>query len=376
MTDPEDALLAELAIEKYAEAKGLDVKAVKQKWLPILQAEKEKDPFTESLVNACSILGQIKEVGKGLDPATQQMLAKLSSVAINRALDPEAKEDDDSDEKLVKTIRRIKLLDQAFTDPNEVYEAIAEKVSQEVSAPLAQALKGLQETLEKIGPKVRAEPEVAKNPEFEELRQTMENINTTLVRFAEKIDKGEPPSGAVETDVETMMNQISTATERAKGFLGKQGYTIVAEGTPATLDEAKKIVEAQGYTLQDQRVSRDEAERMAKEATEAEHKKHEDDLELKLEERKIAAAEKVVGTAIDKVMEPFKYFLERYLNTAVGELPNPEATPTTTNPPVAPAPTPPKVETPPPAPKIIKIEGPPPLPEPKPKVKPKSARKS
>jgi len=357
LSNSEDMMLAELAIEKYAEAKGLDVKEVKKKWLPILQAEKEKDPFTESLLNACTILGQIKEVGKGLDPATQEMLGQLSSVAVRHALNPQTGGPPDADEKLINTIKRIKLLDRAFVDDDKLTEAIATKISQEVAAPLAEALRDLKPVLEKVTEKATAEPEAyAENSEFAELSRTMENINTTLVKLAEKIEQGPVSKTEAETDVENMITQINNATQKSKGFLQKQGYTIVAEGTPATLDEAKKIVEAQGFALQDKRVTRDEAERMAKEAAEAERKKHEDELELKLEERKIAAAEKVVGTAIDKVMEPFKYFLERYLNTTVGELPNPEAPPTTTNPPVAQAPTPP------PPKKLIKIEGPPPQP--------------
>jgi len=365
-SNSEDALLAELAIEKYAEAKGLDVKAVKEKWLPILQAEKQKDPFTESLISACQVLGQIKEVGKGLDPATQQMLAKLSSVAINRALSPEEKEPEDGDEKLVKTIRRIKLLDQAFTDPDQVSEAIAEKVSQEVSAPLAQALTDLQETLREIVPKVKAEPEIVRNPEFEELRQTMENINTTLVHLAERIEKGAPSQPEVQTDVESMVKQLRVATEKSKGLLQMQGFKVVAEEAPATFEEAKKIVEDRGYKLQDQRVERAEAEQMAREAAEAERKKHEDELELKLEDRKIEAAEKIVGTAIDKVMEPFQYFIERYLDTAVGGLPEANL-PLATNPPVVP----------PPAPNpVVSTETASQVKAPKPKVKPKSAGKS
>jgi len=365
LTSKEDLLLAELAIEKYAEAKGLDVKEVKARWMPILEAEPEKDSFTKGLLSACAVLGQIKDVSKGLDPATQKMLGELSSVAVQRALNPNEREPENGDEALVKTIRRLKMLDHAFTDEDALTEKIAKTVSQEVATPLAQALTGLQETLKEIAPKVQAEPEVAQSPEFEELRQTMENINTTLVKLAEKIDKGTASQPEIATDVEAMVERISVATEKSKDFLSKQGFKVVAEEAPATFDEAKKIVEGRGFTLQDQRVERAEAERMAREAAEAERRKHEDDLELKLEERKIAAAEKVVGTAIDKVMEPFKYFLERYLNTAVGELPVPEANP-------APSPAP----TPPPTPKM---ETPPPQPEPvlpKPKVMAKRARKS
>jgi Mn-dependent DtxR family transcriptional regulator len=342
-----------MAIEKYAEAKGLDVKEVKAKWLPILQAEKEKDPFTESLVNACTILGQIKEISKGLDPTTQEMLGRLSSVVVNRALDPQAKEsDDDGDEKVIRSVRRLKILDRAFADPDKETEEIARRVSEEVSAPIAEALAALQETLERIAPKIKAEPEAARSPEFAALQQTMENLNTTLVKLEENRKNDGAPSSDGKLSAETMMEQLGDATEKAKNFLGKQGYKFVAEGSPATLDEAKKMVEDSGFTLQDQRVSRDEAKRMAEDATTAERKKYETDLELKLEERKIAAAEKVVGAAIDKVMEPIKYFMEKYLDTAV----NPETSPPAAKPPAAPAsvPIPPK--------KIIKIEGPPPQP--------------
>ena len=359
MTSQEDALLAELAIEKYAEAKKLDVKTVKQKWLPVLEAMKDKDAFTESLINACSLLTQIKEVGKGLPPETQQMLGTVSNIAVRRALNPEEREPEDGDDKLVRTIRRIKLLDHAFTDEDALTEKIAKTLSQEVAAPLAEALKDLKPVLEKITEKAQAEPEVyAENSEFAELSRTMENINTTLVHMAERIEKGRVSPVEAKEDVESMVERLNSATEKSKTFLETRGYKITPGESPATFEEAQKIVEERGFKLQDQRVSRDEADRMAQAATEAERKKHEEDLELKLEERKIAAAEKVVGTAIDKVMEPFKYFLERYLDTTVGELPPSGASPAATNPPAAPAPAPP----PPPPKKPIKIEGPPPQP--------------
>lgn len=371
MSNQADAYLVELTLEKYAAARGLNVEEVKKKWAPALNSTPKKDALTQKLASACSTLASIKEVGKGLDPNTQKVLSELSTLVVTRALDKSEEESPDEDAKLLSLIRRVKVLDHAFEDPDKVSQDIAEKVSKEISGSLAEALTSLQETLETIAPKVRAEPEAARSPEFLELQQTLENVNTTLVKLADKISNDGAPRGEVETDVETMMSQISTATERAKGFLVKQGYTIAAEGTPATLDEAKKIVEAQGFTLQDQRVSRVDAERMAKEAAETEHKKHEDDLELKLEERKIEAAEKVVGTAIDKVMEPFKYFLEKYLDTAVGEVPIPEASSVATSSPVAPASAPPT----PPPPTLIRIEGPPPQPEvPKSKVTRKHGR--
>ena len=338
MADKEDAILAELVIEKYAEAKGLDVKEVKKKWLPFLQGEKEKDAFTEGLLNACTILGQIKEVGKGLDPQTQGILNKLSTIAVERAITGKTGKTEDEDEKLFKMVRRLKVLDHAFIDDDKLTAEIAEKVKREVSEPLAEALTGLRTTLENIAERVTTEPEVAENSEFAELHQTMENINTTLAHLTDKIDKGGGSQGDIETDIESMIARVNDATQKSRGFLEKQGFKIVAEDAPATLDEAQKIVESHGYTLQDKRVSREEALKMADAAAEAERKKHDDGLELKLEEKKIEAAKEVVGVAIDKVMAPFSYFLEQYLGTVFeGEVPVPGENPGTQETP-APAP--------------------------------------
>lgn len=359
MTSQEDMLLAEMAIEKYAEAKGLDVNEVKKKWLPILQAEKEKDPFTESLINACSVLGQIKEVGKGLDPATQEMLSKLSSLAIQHALNPQ-QQPPDEDEKLVKIIRRLKILDHAFTDEDKLTEEIAEKVSQEVAQPLAQALSGLNETLEKIAEKTEESPEdYAGNTELAELSQAVEKINERLDMLSEKLEKGPITTSEAETDVEAMIQQIRDATEKSKAFLEKQGFKISVSDAPATLEEAKKLVEEHGYRVLDSRISREEAERMAKEAEEKAKREIDEQLQLKLEEKKIEAAKEVTATAIDRIMQPLQYFLEKYLSTAIGEIPKPET----------PAPNPARQPAKPqPKPVVEK-------PKPKLKVKPRSARK-
>ena len=99
---------------------------------------------------------------------------------------------------------------------------------------------------------------------------------------------------------------------------------------------ARKLVESSGYTLQDQRVTRDEAKKMADQAAEAERKKHDVDMEMKLEEKKIEAAKEVTKAAIDQVMKPFAYLIERFLNTNVppeGTIPIPGAgTPPATTP--------------------------------------------
>jgi F0F1-type ATP synthase membrane subunit b/b' len=318
MSSKEDLLLAELAIEKYAEAKNLDVKTVKEKWLPILQASKEKDPFTKSLTEACAVLGQIKEVSKGLDPETREMLGKLSTVAVTRALNKEEESSDDEDKSLIRTIKHIKILDKAFQDQDQVTEEIAARVSEEVAAPLASAIDKLNATLEKVNESARTAPPetVVNNPELATLSKTVDAINTKLESLAQEVKAG-APAADVEDDVEKMVERIDAATERSKNFLAKQGFKVSPGESPTTLDEAKKIVVSSGYELRDQRVTREDAENQAKEAVEAERKKHETDLELKLEEKKIEAAKEVVKAAVDEVMKPFTYFIEKWLNTSV-----------------------------------------------------------
>ena len=335
MPSRENLLLAELAVEKYAQARGLDVKAVKEKWLPILEAEDDKDEFTQSLTQACAVLGQIKEIAKGLDPETQSMLGKLSAVAVQRALTPGEKESDDGDEKLVRTVRRIKILDHAFEDPDDAAQVIAEKVSAEVSTPLTAAIDRLNATVEKVNTAVSTVPteSVASNPEFTALQKMVEGINAKLEDLGKQIQAG-PPTPQTEDNVEHMIEQINSATERSKNFLTSRGFKISPGETPATLDEARKIVENSGYTLLDQRVTREDAKKMADQAAEAERKKHDVDMEMKLEEKKIEAAKEVTKAAIDQVMKPFSYFIERFLNTSI----NPEAavpTPGTGTPPAS-----------------------------------------
>lgn len=326
MPNQEEMLLAELAIEKYADAKGLDVKTVKAKWLPILQATKDKDPFTESLTNACAVLGQIKDISKGLDPETQTMLGKLATVAVTRTMDGKDKEDDTGDEALINTIKRLKILDHAFEDEGKLVEEVAAKVNEQVAQPLSEALGKLNITLEKVSEKVSGQPEQYQgDSDVAELSRTMENINSKLAELAEKVERGPVSKEEVSDDVDKMVDRLNEATEKSKEFLEKRGFKIVTGETPASLEEAKKLVEASGYTLQDRRITREDAEKLAQERVEGERKKHNDEMELKLEEKKIDAAKEIVGTAIDKVMEPFKYFIDRYLQGALGETQLPPA---------------------------------------------------
>jgi hypothetical protein len=99
--------------------------------------------------------------------------------------------------------------------------------------------------------------------------------------------------------------------------LEKLGYKVVTIETPVTLEEAKKLVEDMGYQLVDTRLAREEVEKMLEEAERKWQEEHDLNLETRLEEAKIGAAERVVTRAIDKVMEPFTYFLKKWFEETI-----------------------------------------------------------
>jgi hypothetical protein len=76
-------------------------------------------------------------------------------------------------------------------------------------------------------------------------------------------------------------------------------------------------VESMGYQLVDTRLARQDVDRMLQEAERQWQQQHDLDLETRLEEAKIGAAERVVSKAIDKVMEPFTYFLKQWFEGTV-----------------------------------------------------------
>jgi len=88
-------------------------------------------------------------------------------------------------------------------------------------------------------------------------------------------------------------------------------------------------VEGMGYQLVDTRLARGEVDKMLQEAERQWQQQHDLDLETRLEEAKIGAAERVVSKAIDKVMEPFTYFLKQWFEGTV-EARMSSATPQTT----------------------------------------------
>jgi hypothetical protein len=152
---------------------------------------------------------------------------------------------------------------------------------------------------------------------------------------------------------EEQLKRFNEARESAKKFLEQAGYKVVPLGTPTSLEEAKKIVEEGGYKLvevdkptsieearklleemgykvMDGRITLEEAEkRMAEERARWEQ---EIDLEKekRLEESKIGAATQVVTHAIDRVMEPFTYFLTKWFEGTIESRAQAEAPPNPT----------------------------------------------
>jgi hypothetical protein len=131
-------------------------------------------------------------------------------------------------------------------------------------------------------------------------------------------EQGAPPEAAVAGyGVEGSLKQVKVAEEEAKKLLEKLGYKVVTTETPVTLEEAKKLVEDMGYQLVDTRLAREEVEKMLEEAERKWQEEHDLNLETRLEEAKIGAAERVVTRAIDKVMEPFTYFLKKWFEETI-----------------------------------------------------------
>ena len=124
-----------------------------------------------------------------------------------------------------------------------------------------------------------------------------------------------------------------TSLEEAKKIVEEGGYKLVEAGKPTSIEEARKLLENMGYRVLDGRITLEEAEKRLAE----ERAKWEQEIDLekekRLEESKIGAATQVVTHAIDKVMEPFAYFLTKWFegtieNRAQAEnLPNPTSSP-------------------------------------------------
>jgi hypothetical protein len=176
-----------------------------------------------------------------------------------------------------------------------------------------------------------------------------------------RLMRGPTTPGGKLPSPEELAKLMEEERKRAKEILEKSGYKVVLAGTPTNLDEAKKIVEESGYKLveadkpttieeakrvlesmgyevMDGRITLEEAEKRIAE----ERAKWEQEIDLEkeksLEESKIGAATQVVTHAIDRVMEPFTYFLKKWFEGTIEgraraetplnppESPNPEPT--------------------------------------------------
>ena len=204
----------------------------------------------------------------------------------------------------------------------------AEKPKPPKSSALDEALKGVE---------VKKPPTITPSDALNALKWYQEEFNRVFGRgmpvaigVRPPAREGAQPEAAVASyGVEGSLKQVKAAEDEAKKLLETLGYKVVTTETPVTVEEAKKLVEGMGYQLVDTRLARGEVEKMLQEAERQWQQQHDLDLETRLEEAKIGAAERVVSKAIDKVMEPFTYFLKQWFEGTV-EARMSSATPQTT----------------------------------------------
>jgi hypothetical protein len=157
-----------------------------------------------------------------------------------------------------------------------------------------------------------------KLPSPEELVKLMEEERKRAKEILEKSGYKVVPTGT------------PTNLDEAKKIVEESGYRLVEADKPTTIEEAKKILEGMGYKVMDGRITLEEAEKRIAE----ERAKWEQEIDLEkeksLEESKIGAATQVVTHAIDRVMEPFTYFLKKWFEGTIESraqaenLPNPQ----------------------------------------------------
>jgi hypothetical protein len=144
-----------------------------------------------------------------------------------------------------------------------------------------------------------------KIPSPEELAKLMEEERKRAKEILEKSGYKIVPTGT------------PTNLEEAKKIVEESGYKLVEADKPTTIEEAKKILESMGYKVVDGRITLEEAEKRIAE----ERAKWEQEIDLEkeksLEESKIGAATQVVTHAIDRVMEPFTYFLTKWFEGTI-----------------------------------------------------------
>jgi len=333
--------LAELIIERYARAKGLDVDEAKKKLKPVLKSEEKPDKLTEGLLKACDTLGRIKEVGEGAGEETRDMLSKLATAVVSRALSGGSETDavDEGIGEASKYIAKLKMIDKAF-EGNETKSGELKELKEYIDKILGEEAKrkelkeyidekigALQASIEGLkGLASEGEGEEELPPEVlekvEGLSEALESIKgdlEELKKTKERLNAGEITKAEARESLDEALERIGKAEEQAKEFLAKRGYKVASEEIPVTLEEAKKLVQEYGFEVKDTRISKEEVERMLAEQQKKWQEEHDLALETRLEEKKIEAAENVVSKAIEQVMQPFQYFLKKWFEGSIEE---------------------------------------------------------
>ena len=138
--------------------------------------------------------------------------------------------------------------------------------------------------------------------------------------ISEKLEEKQSEDLEVEEreELEDMIEKLEKAKERAKEFLERMGFKVVPKDVPTSVEEAKSLLEKMGYKVEDGRIPLEKVQEMLKQAEQEWKAKYNEDLEQRLEEAKIKAAEKVVSLAIDRVLRPIEMFISAYLQKALG----------------------------------------------------------
>jgi uncharacterized protein YqgV (UPF0045/DUF77 family) len=299
LSDP----LAELVVEKYAEARGEDPAKARERLLPVLTARRPSrlDRAAEALASLADLLGKVREAGKDMPDQVKTPLTTLAAAAVGAAL---GAEDEDPVEEGVKGaakyIAQVKAIDRAF-GPDEEARTLRAEI-----AELRKMVAELQEA--------RRKEEAQKL--VEEIQGLIKPLEERLAALEEARKGGEqpPPQPPSAEDIIAQVNKVKGEAEK---LLTGMGYRVEPGGVTkeevqrmieAAREEAlsklppeelKKRLEAMGYRVEGGPITWDQVQRMVEEARKRAY-------EEALEDKRIEAVERTISNAFAQIAQIFQ----------------------------------------------------------------------